>query len=671
MKHAYADTFCLQLLRENNKQKLTNVESPSVSMEYQACTSSVSQFSPVNFEVFKCIKNHTLATHLQDISQKINKSHFIQDTKFLKSSGITQHSSTPCSSENTCAAYDTNSFIVENRENNDNQYANQSSGIQHPRGLSFCFVNEKNPIHLDSQETSNHISHLSKNNRDENNIDIVSSHRNIRAIDNAKLKNLIFTNDDVLSAKGHLSKDYFHEKLSTDNCPSEDILPKCDDKINMKNIKQVPTILRRCNVIINKHNHSVQSSFQINDDCREDWCTKSAFSELNITPPSASITIKASRDQNRLKFPESRNGPMKVQDIRESQVDELDLCSNKLNRRNGFSRLDKSLHSQAFETLHDTKAYPEKLPQQEQIASNMRKQIHSNYRSINHLERVNFLNVVKSAKRMQQTTQQSKLHIRERNNAGERDQNQNILFNSVSDTVIPTAVLSFPPNVQTDKKSKKSTCEETYDANCMKKQTNTCRCEQHIYLDSTHCPRKYMSQARHFYEGAVQPTASYNTKSYNNDTNNCINQSNGTQNILLSVEQKYSPRMYLKVSDDQQHAVLLQNVTQPIKYLAVKKDTGIQRIPIYINDGDVKVAENVPLKLIALVDSNTQPNAFPQEVGPHAVSQVIPLQTNNLQFDDVATRNTSNQFVVKHLNSANTILLNPNSKSNIWYASNL
>lgn len=235
--------------------------------------------------------------------------------------------------------------------------------------------------------------------------------------------------------------------------------------------------------------------------------------------------------------------------------------------------------------------------------------------------------------------------------------------------MIPTASLSFPSNVQTNRKSRETACEETYNVNCVKNQTNTCRCnEKYIYIDSTR--RKYnVSQTHPFFENTAQPKAPYDTKSFNNDnTNSCINQSIDTRNIpLLSVEQK--PCMYLKVTDDQHRAILLQNVAQPIKYVAVKNDSGIQRIPVYLNDGNVKVAENVPLKMVALVDSNAQPKAFPQEIVPQVVPQVI--QTNNLQFDDFATHKTSNQFVVKHLNPANTILLNPNSQSNIWYASNL
>ncbi|XP_012225555.1 uncharacterized protein [Linepithema humile] len=690
LRHAYTDTFRLQLLREKNNQEL-NVESPAVSEEYQACTNSnVSQFSPVEFEVPKCIENHTIATRLQDVSQKNNKSHFIQNAEFQKSSGITPCSSISCSTQqNTSTTYDTNSFIVENQENND-QYAKQSSGInQLPRPASFCFVNEKNPIHLGSQRVSKHISHPSKSNWNKDNFHIdISDHRNAQCIDNAKyVKNLIFTSDSVLPAKGHLSKDYFHEKLSTDNYPSKDTLSKCDDKANVKNVKRVPTILRRCNVIINKNNHSVQ----INDDCPEDLYKRSTMNLFNKTPDqninnefyetefpnmfknlATPSTVSA---RNRSKLSEFQSGPMEIKDTRESQVDEFDIniCSDELSRRrNKFSRFDESSHSQTSETSYDTNAYSEKSSQQEQIASNTRKHLHSNYCPINYLQRANFLNIdVESTKRMQQTTRQAKLHTRETSDTGERDQNQNILFNDVNNRMIPTATLSFSQNVQTDKKSREPTCEETFHANCKKNQTNTCRCnEQYLYFDSTHCSRKYnnMSQAQHFCEDTVQPKASYNIKSYNNDTNDCINQSNGMRSIpLLPVEQKHKPCMYLKVTDDQPRAMLLQNVTQPVKYLAVKNESGIQRIPVYINDRNIKVAENVPLKVVALMDSNTQPKAFPREVVP----QAVPLQTNDLQFDDFATHKTNNQFVVKHLNPMNTILLNPDSQSSIWYASSL
>ncbi|XP_024870663.1 uncharacterized protein LOC112453887 isoform X2 [Temnothorax curvispinosus] len=64
--HGYADRFRQQLLRDKNRQELENVE-PTYSVEYQACTSSnISQFSPVEFEVPKCSKNHTTAVRLQE-----------------------------------------------------------------------------------------------------------------------------------------------------------------------------------------------------------------------------------------------------------------------------------------------------------------------------------------------------------------------------------------------------------------------------------------------------------------------------------------------------------------------------------------------------------------------------------------------------------------------------
>ncbi|XP_018393432.1 PREDICTED: uncharacterized protein LOC108772409 [Cyphomyrmex costatus] len=185
---------------------------------------------------------------------------------------------------------------------------------------------------------------------------------------------------------------------------------------------------------------------------------------------------------------------------------------------------------------------------------------------------------------------------------------------------------------------------------------NACHCnEQYIYFDSANCPRKYKEQAHQFHKEIAQPESLYDTRGYNNSVDNCVNLSNSTQNVpLLTLRQKDDLYMYPKAIDDQHRAVLLQNVTQPVKYLAVDNGSNIQKIPVYINDRSVRVAENVPLKVIAVMDPSIQTKAFPQEIA----TKVVSLQTDNLHFNNFVTRKINDQSYVKHLDSVNAILLN-------------
>lgn len=703
LRHAYTNSFRQQLLRKKKKQELENEES-AYFVEHQACTSSdISQLSPIEFEVPKCSENHILAARFQQgVSQKDDKLHLIQNAQIKKSDGITRYSSTSCSSRNTFATYNVNGSIVENCENNsDTQCSKQSKDIrQLPKSMNFYFVNEKDSIPLDSQKNSNHVfGHLSKSKRhdkDHFSIDI-PGYGNSQCIDNSKyLETSMFLNDPILSEK-HFSKDYFREKLpiaACDNCAPSNVLKKCNNKTNeynVKNVKRVPTILRRCNnIAINKPNHSVH----INGNYAEDLCKKNETNLFNRIPSNdiekelyetafpnvyknlpTSSTMNAIFDQTKILEPQIEL--MKIKDSQESQVEQFDINMRlkEHNERNRFCRHDDSLYPRNFEASYNTNTYTEKLPQQEQISPDIRKHFFrsNNYRSINHLQDTRFSNShVELAK---QFPQQTKLHMCETNKQklfrkNICDQNQNIVFNNVNDRAMPMPILNFPQNIQTEKRSIES-CQEMFgktDVECAKNQINqnACHCnEQYIYFDSANCPRKYKEQAHYIHKETAQPESLCDTRGYNNSTDNCINLSSTMRNVpLLSLKQKNNLYTYPKAIDDR--AVLLQNVTQPIKYLAVKNGSDIQRIPVYINDRNVRIAENVPLKVIALMDQSTQTKAFPQEIA----TQIIPLQTDDLHFNNFATRKISDQAFVKRLDS-DTILFNPDSQSNIWYTSNL
>lgn len=667
---------------------------PAHSVDYQACTSDILQLSPVEFEVPKCSENHNIAVSLQEgsSSQRNDKFHLTQHADFKKSDDITYHSSTSCSSRNTFTIYDTNDPIVENFENNDTQRSKQSKDIrQRSKSMNFYFMKDKDSIQVDSQKNSNYVNHLSKNKRhDKDNFSIsIPGYKNLRCIDNSiQLRTIL---NDSLFSKRHFIKDYSHEKLpiavSANYVPSN-VSQKCNNrttnKRNMKNVKRVPTILRRYSNTVDKSDHSIQ----ITDNYAEGLYKKSETNlfrnpnnsidkELykpvvlsNELKNRSSNTINMIFDQTKILEPEI--GSMKIKDSQESQIEQFDINMHpkKQNEKNRFYRYDGSLYPRTSETSYNTNVYSENLPQQDQVSPDMRKHLfHSNnYRPINHLQGVNFSN--SDLEPTKEFPQRTKLHICETNKEPlirKNTCNQNIHFSNVNDRAIPMP--NFSQNIPIEKRSTES-CRKLFDktdVECAKKQINqsTCHCnEQYIYFDSANCPRKSKEQA-HYLKETSQPESLCDTRGCNDNIDNCINLPNTMRNVpLLSLKQK-NLYAYPKAIDDQHETMLLQNVTQPVKYLAVKSGSDIQRIPVYINDRNVRIAEDIPLKVIALIDPSSQTKAFPREIA----TQAIPLETDNLH--DFATRKVSEQSFVKHLNSVNAILFKPDSQSNIWYASNL
>lgn len=688
-------------MRKRNKQKLENVE-PSYSEEYQACTFSDSfELSPVEFEVPKCSENHTVAVCRQEgLSQKNDKFHLTQNADLRKSNGISRYNS--CTSRNTSTMYNTNGPVMENCENNDTQHSKESKNIQVSKSINFDFMKDKESIQLDSYKNFRDVDHPSKSNRhDKDNFSIkISDYGNSRCIDKSKtLGTSIVLNNSIVSKK-HL-KDYSREKLSI--AVSSNYVPdnqKCNNratnKNSVKNVKRVPTILRRySNVTNNKLNHSVQ----VIDDYTEDLYKKcesilfnripsnsiekelyeatfpNVLKNLSATSTMKTNTMNAILDQTNILEPQI--GSIKIKDSQEFETEQFDINihSKEHHGRNKFYRCDDSLYPRSLETLDNTNAYSEQLLQQEQITPDVRKYLSdsNDYHPIkNYLQNVSFSNSnVESTKEL---PQQTKLHVCKTNKQpfcrkNTRNRNQSILFNNVNNNAMPTSILNLPKNIQSEKRSTEPLrLFDKTDVECTNNQINqnACCCnKQYIYLDSTNCQPKYKEQA-HCVKETAQSESLCNTRSCNNGTDNCVNLSSTVQNVpLLSLKQE-NLYPYPKAIDDQHRAVLLQNVTQPVKYLAVTNGSDIQRIPVYINDRDIRVTENVPLKVIALMDPNTQIKAFPQEI-----AKVIPLQTNSLHFNDLATRKISDQSIVKHLDSVNAIVINPNSQSNVWYTSNL
>ncbi|XP_011050423.1 PREDICTED: uncharacterized protein LOC105143670 [Acromyrmex echinatior] len=700
LKHAYADSFRQQLLRKKKKQELENTN-PTHSVEHQAYVSSdTSQLSPVEFEVPKCSKNRAIAAHFQEsVSHKDNKFH-LQNTKLKKRDGTMGYNFTSCLLRNTVTSNSNiNNLVVENCKNGDNKYSKQSKDIcQLAKSTNLFVVNEKDLDQMDSQKNPNYVNHLLKNKRhDKVNFSFdIPDHKNSRYVDNNSkfLEKSIFLSDPVLSER-HFSNDYCHEKLPitiSDNCALNNISKKYNNKIanncEVKNVKRVPAILRRCvDISINKPNHSVQINgdveglhkkyetnlFNRSNGIKKELC-ETAFPNSYTNFPTPTI-VNAIVDQTKILEPQI--GSMKIKDSQESQIEQINsnMHPKEYNERNEFHRYRNFLYPRPFEVSCNTNT--EKLLQQEQISPDIRKSFYrsNNYHPINHLQSVSLSNSnVESTKQFSQT----KLHVCEANKQelyrkNICDQNQNILFNNVNDRAIPP-ILNITQNVQAEKRSAESCQENRFgktDVKCTKNQINenACHCnEQYIYFDSANCPRKYKEQAHRCHKETAQPESLCDTRGYNNSVDNCINLSSFTQNVpLLTLRQNDGLYMYPKAIDDQHRAVLLQNVTQPVKYLAVENGSNIQKIPVYINDRSVKVAENAPLKVIAVMDPSIQTKTFPQEIA----TKVVSLQTDNLHFNNFATRKISDQSYVKHLDSVNAILLNPDSQSNMWYAPNL
>ncbi|EFN70577.1 hypothetical protein EAG_00651 [Camponotus floridanus] len=306
---------------------------------------------------------------------------------------------------------------------------------------------------------------------------------------------------------------------------------------------------------------------------------------------------------------DSQESLMNIKESQESLIEKFDLNmhSNKLTGRNRVCRFDDSL--QTFETLYNTNAYTERTRGREQVLSKVKNQLfHShNYHAIN-LRDANSCNFnIKSTKL---PAQQAKLHICENNDAKQEllekslhNRNKNILFNAKA---IPSSTLNFSQIIQPDQRFRESTCKEIFnkaDVECAKNQIDLNHCnEQYIYLDSTRCQHN-ASQEHHFHKGAVQTIVQPRIlhEDRDNKMDNCINLSTDVS-LLLVEPKKNSAYTYPKMIDDQHHSV--QNITQPIKYVAVNNNSDIQRIPIYISDNSIR--ENVPLEIITLVKPNAQ-----------------------------------------------------------------
>lgn len=659
-------------MRQKNKQELENVK-PAHFADHQACTSS-DILSPVEFEVPKCSENHTIAVPLQEgsSSQRNDKFHLTRNTEFKKSDGITHNSSTSCSSRNAFTIYDTNDPIVENCENNDTRHSNPSKNIrQLSKSMSFYFMNDK-----DYQKNSSYVNNLSKNKRhDKVNFSIKIPGYKKPCNDNSVLNlGTMFLSNSVFS------KDYSREKLPiavSNNVPNN-VSQKCNNRTanncNVKNVKRVPTILRRySNIANNKSGHFVE----ITDNYAEGLYKKSEINLFNrntnnsidkeVYETAFPNGLKNLSDQTKILEPQI--GSMKIKDSQESQIEQfsINMHPKEHNEKNRFYRYNGSLHPQTSETSCITNAYSKNftdMKKPQQISPDMKKHLvrSNNYRPINYLQGVNFSNSnLEPTKEFLQRTklrENSKQSLLRKNTY---NQHQNIYFNNVNDRAMP--------NIQIEKESTES-CRKLFDkadVECTKNQINqtACHCnKQYIYFDSANCPCKSKEQAYYFKETS-QPKSLCDTRDYNDNIDNCVNLSSTMRNVpLLSLKQK---NLYAKAIDDQHQAVLLQDVTQPVKYLAVESGSDIQRIPVYINDRNVRIAENVPLKVIALMDPSSQTKTFPQEIA----TQAIPLKTNSLHFKDFATRKISEQSLAKHLSSVNAILFNPDSQSNIWYASNL
>ncbi|KAL0104313.1 hypothetical protein PUN28_017206 [Cardiocondyla obscurior] len=704
LKHTYTDSFRQQLLRKKKKQELENVK-PADSTEYQTTSP---ELSPVEFEVPACRKNYTIDFQ-EDPFQKNDKLRLMQNAKLKKSNDITHHNSASCSSRNIFTACNEENFIVENCKNNDTQHSQKpKDSNQFSESMNFYLTNNEKSVQLSPQKNSKYVGCLSPSNQyDRNNFLIdISGCKNSPFTNNSKqlFESSMFLNNSKLFKKHFLKEsheellDSVSDKYSSNDQINEKHNRKTINKYDVKNVKRIPTILRRYgNVIDNKSNHSAQITDNYKNKLYTEYETNLLNTNLNnsfkkkLFETSVPNVLKNLPPTSTMIFNQSKIlGPqietMQIKDSQESQVDEFDvnIHSKERNGRNKTYRYDSSCTcAQKVEVTYNTNAYSEKLPQREQISPIIKTRgLHSNNcRQTNLFQDINFSN--SNVEPTKEYPQRTKLHVCETDKRlfyrkDTRHQNQSIPFANDGQT-IPTPMLNHRQNIQADQKPK-GPCQKSHnlhlfdktDVKCAENKIKQDEChhcnEQYLYFDSANCSRRYKEQA-HYFKEISQPQRLCNTRSYNNDIDNCVNLPSNVQNVsVLPLQQQNNLYAYPQTIDNQHRAVLMQSVTQPVKYLAVKNGSNIQRVPVYINDKNVRVVQNVPLNVITLMDQSTQAKTFPQEIA----TQMVPLETNNnLQFNDFATCKVNDQTVVKGLNSVNAILLQSDSESKIWYASNL
>lgn len=715
LRQIYADSYHQLRLHNKSKRELLNEELHTLSEEYQACTySHDSQSLSIEFEIPRCSENQIVATHLQkNTIQKNDKfqSNFVQNCESKKSGNAIQYGPTSYLSQNAAAVYGTNSIREEDYES-DEQYMEQPS--IHQPSTRLYFVNEKNRAHLNSQKNPSFVRHSSRNNHHVNNNFCIDTPNNAQCFEKTKyLQAPIFSYSSLLPPEKNLSKICLREKLSTklvkepsstvsDEYATNNALQRHNNrrsnKCNIKDIRRVPTILRRCNnITINKNSQHAQ----INRDCTDLYkkseinlfnkslnnsvtkeCYKTEFSNM-FEDFVASTVVDVSTDRS--KILESHIGSMKLKDSQESKIEKYDinLCPNKLNEKNEFWQFDNFSEPTM---LHNTNAPIEKLTQQHQVASHIKDHhfYSNNNHPINHLQSTSFSNLsIKPVKQFFQRTNSQNdpcrymcnTHdtLQELTTKNTHNQSQNIFLDSVESRTMPTTTLNHPQNNRINKKPELFTCEEMIDKTnieYIKEHTNQNmrnRNQRYICFDSCNCSRNCdVSHAYHSRQDTVltmaEPEILCSAKDYNSSMDNCVNLLNGMQNVQsLPLKYKHVSYTYPKVVNSHHRAMLLQDVTQPIKYLAVKNGPNIQKIPVYMNADNVEITENVPLKLMTLMNTNNKTNSFPRAI---TTTQVMPLQTSTYRFNDLMC-NESNHPFAKHENSVNAILFDSNLQPNV------
>ncbi|XP_050446692.1 uncharacterized protein MAL13P1.304-like [Cataglyphis hispanica] len=381
----------------------------------------------------------------------------------------------------------------------------------------------------------------------------------------------------------------------------------CETPKYRKNHTITFPLIRKTSQKENKFHLMQSNKNRYNDITKESYEMQFPNASENFPTPSI-INAQFMNFHDRTKMFESQKRSMEIKDSQESLVEKFDINMhpNKLNGRNKSCQFDDSL--QTLEVSYNTNAYIERLARKQEDLPKVKEHLfHShNYNAINYLRGANPCNFnVKPSKTL---SQQTKLHTCERNDSKQEflqknphNRNQNVLLNNINARAI-SSTLNFQ-NIQTDKRFGESTCKEIFskaDVECARNRVNLSHCNEQ-YLDTTRCQHNFSTH--HFDKRAlqtmVQPRILHEDHNCNRD--NCINSSNDVPLLLL---QKHNAYTYPKVIDDQHCSVMLQNIAQPIKYLALNNNSDIQRIPVYINEKNV--IENVPLKVITLVKPNAQ-----------------------------------------------------------------
>lgn len=584
----------------------------------------------------------------------------------MQSDNAAHYGSTSRSSQDSVVPHNTDNFIMKNRKNNDN--LKQSADIHQP-AASCSFVNEEDSVQKDfhyidhpskNERYEDHFSFDFSENAQHSHNTICSNlfaknsledytgeqesaidfSTRITNIDNCNAKNVeqsviwhnniakrdrsVERSDENLYDKAY--KEGLYEETDTDNESLDNERHAYADSFH-----DSVQFLREKNKreTVNSHLSMKYEDREIRFRSRNAMCEdvkipgynnifepfsrkyesqrEGKFHSLGNFPtpvPFPMINKQLVNFHDRIETSEPQIESMELKDSEDSQESLINRFTTnmrpnkyKLNGRNKFDNL------QTFEASYNTDSYTERLireqtmPLKKRLLHHLRNnRDHSGCSSNNN-------NSVQSTKLL---PQQPKLYT-SKNDDGRQEflendiRNVDVIFNNSKAMSHPSLTLKLNKRLREPRYEKIHQIVDKADVEYAMNQANSClRDKRYIYLDSTDQQKYNFSQARHFYEGAAQPGI-LQIEDHNRD--NYVNLSDDLQSMpnTLYLERKYVT--HPKMHDDR--AVLLQDVTQPVKYFAANINSNIQRMPVYRND-DGSIIKSIPVKVITRAKSNAQ-----------------------------------------------------------------